>query len=102
MAPITDREELKARLRRKSEEAARKADAILSRELQDLRDASSTDLEALRPKVSDAAAYAELIRIVNDATAHNENLAQLSDRVRKAGGAVRAMAHEIVGLLGRT
>ncbi len=101
MVTIADGEELKQRLRRKSREAKQRADELLAEELSILAKATAADLDALRPKVTDAETYAKLRAAVEESTRRNEDLAQLRDRLVKAGSAVQAMAKEVLGLLGR-
>lgn len=99
MASITDRDELKRRLQQKSTEARKRTDELLAEELQALANATTTDLDGLRPRVSDPAAYAKLLAAVEESTRQNENIAQLRERLGKAGQAVLAMAKEAGGLL---
>ena len=99
MVVIADRDELKRRLEEKSKKARAKADEILASELVAIQGASRADLEALRPKVSDPTTYAELLKIVEASTKRNENVAQLQDRLKKAGKAMVSLAKEAAGLL---
>ncbi len=82
---MNDREKKKERLKKISRESREKADAALSEELQALKEATDTKLEELRPRVTDEATYDKLIAEVKEATARNESLAQLKERVKKLG-----------------
>ncbi len=101
MVVITDREDRKKRLREKSAQARKRADEILAEEAEALQRATATDLEALRPRISDPAAYEEYLRIVSESTKQNENFTQFRSRLGAAGKAVRTVAKELAGLLGR-
>ncbi|MEK7315654.1 MAG: hypothetical protein AAB011_05700 [Candidatus Eisenbacteria bacterium] len=100
MVAIADREERKKRLREKSAQARKRTDEILDAEAEALHRATAVDLEALRPRVTDPAAYEEYLRIVRESTQRNEDLAQFRSRLGAAGKAVRAVAKELARLLG--
>lgn len=101
MGAIANREERKKRLREKSAQARKRADEILESEAEALRRATTADLESLRPRISDLAAYEEYLRIVRESTQRNEDLAQFRSRLGAAGKSVRVVAKELAGLLGR-
>ena len=87
------------RLRAASTSARKKADALHESELAALKSASSADLEALRPKISDAAALDELYAAVEVATKNNEDLAQLKSRLETLGENVVKIAKEVATLM---
>ncbi len=92
-------DDLESRLRAASQRAAEKADAVHADELAALKDASSVDLESLRPKVSDPEALDVLIAAVEKATQDNEDLAQLKSRLVTLGENVVKVAKEAAALL---
>jgi len=98
---MESKEERRARLRRASVDAANKADALLADELAALWKVTTSDLEALRPKVKDKAAYEHLLVAVAEATRRNESLAEFRIRVEKLGQGVRAVAKDILALLNK-
>lgn len=97
---MSDREERKARLREKSQLAARAADVELAAELDRIRQAAAADLQKLKPQLSDQAAFDALVKAVNESTAANETKAQLRKRVKALGEGVVAVARKVAGLLG--
>jgi galactokinase len=96
---MSSKDELKKRMKDKAAESAAKTDALLENELRALRDATKTDLEALRPKISDQEAYKKLIDIVDQSTRANENIGQLQERIEQAGSQVVKIAKKVYGLL---
>lgn len=96
---MTDREEKRRKLREAANQSRQKADELLDADLQALRNATMTDLEALRPKMSDKEAFDKLNEIVKESTSNNESLAQLKDRLERAGGQVMQIAKESLALL---
>jgi hypothetical protein len=96
---MTDREERKQRLREKAREAAKAADQLLEAELATLRAATLSDLEQLRPRVSDSAAYEQLLAAVSAATQQNESVALLKTRLHALGKRVLEASSEAVRLL---
>jgi len=60
---------------------------------------SSANLAALKPQVSDPAAFDKLVEAVQESTAKNESVAQLKDRVVKLGAAVVKVAKEVAPYL---
>ena len=87
-------DDLEARLRTASKSAADKADEQFATELAALKGMSKSDLETLRPKVSDAAALDLLIAAVETATKNNEDIAQLKSRLETLGENVVKIAKE--------
>jgi hypothetical protein len=92
------REERRERLREASREAAAKADEVTSSDLAALQRATATDLQALRPKVSDPALYDQLIAAVAESTRKNESLAQLRDRISQLGAGAAKLVAEAAAL----
>lgn len=96
---MESREERRARLRKASKEAVARADALVAEELAALKQATTADLEALRPKVKDAAAYEELLAAVAEATRRNESMAEFRERLQRLGQSVAAVAKDVAKLL---
>ena len=78
---MADKDELRKKMNKWAEESAQKADEILEDDLEKMKQKTSTDLDALRPKVSDKASYDKLIEAVGEATKKNESLAALKSRI---------------------
>ena len=93
------KDDLKEKLKKISKKSAEKADALLAEELDALRRATNTDLEALRPKVTDQAAYDQLIAVVEEASRKNMDLAMLEQRLKSLGSSVVSVAKEVAILL---
>lgn len=91
--------DLESRLKAASAKSKQKADQIHESELSALKSASTTDLEALRPKISDEAALNELIAAVEAATKNNEDLARLKSRLETLGENVVKIAKEAATLI---
>jgi hypothetical protein len=96
---MTDREERKKRLREASRRSAAAADKDLADELDRLRQAQAADLAALKPQLSDQAAFDALVKAVRESTAANETKAQLRKRMKELGEGVLRVAREAAGLL---
>ena len=96
---MSDKEELKEKLRKKSAESAAKADILLEKEFNSLMKVTRTDLELLRPKIKDQATYDKLISIVEEATQSNMDLATLKERLETLGKKGIQIVKEIAGLL---
>jgi uncharacterized protein (DUF342 family) len=97
---MNERETKKEELRQRSQESRRRADQLLQDELEALKNATRTDLEALRPDMTDENTYDELIAAIEEATRRNEDLAQLKERLEKLGSAAVVVAKKAVNLLG--
>lgn len=61
---------------------------------------TAANIDALRPRVSDKAAFDKLVKVVNQSTQQNENVAALGERLREIGGEVAKVAKEVVKLVG--
>jgi len=96
---MKSREERKADLKKKAKETTARVDKMLADELSALRQATRTDLEKLRPKITDAETYQRLMDAVEQSTRRNESLAELKSRVEKLGAAAVEIAKKVVGLL---
>jgi hypothetical protein len=96
---MTAKDDLKEKLRKKSAESAARADLLLAEELNSLRRMTRTDLETLRPKITDQKAYDELIAIVEEANSKNMNLALLQQRLEKLGSNVVLVGKEVLRLM---
>ena len=71
---------------------------LADQELQLLMD-TDIDWDSLRPEVSDQEAYDELIAAVKEATAQNENIAQLKERLTSLGEGGVALIKKVVRLI---
>lgn len=96
---MNKRAEKKKKLRELGMESKKRTDELLESELQALKMATRTDLERLRPKVTDEATYNHLISVVEESTRRNESLAQLKDRLEKLSSNVIRIGKEAVKLL---
>ena len=95
---MSNRNERKKRLREKAKESMRDAESILEEEIKALLLATTVELEKLRPNIGDEETYNQLINAVNEATAKNENLAQLKDRLMVLGTNVIRTAKKAASL----
>lgn len=93
------RKQMEEEMQAASEKAKNETDELLEPELKALKNATSTDLEALRPKVSNSEAYDKLIKVVKEATQKNESLAQLKANIQALGSEVLNVSKEMVDLL---
>jgi hypothetical protein len=96
---MVSEEEIRARKRRQAEEAAAQASEELSTEFEALKAATAVDIENLKPQVSDADAYDQLIAAVQQATANNESIAEFKNRLKALGENVVAVWEEVKPLL---
>lgn len=96
---MNDRAKKKELLRRKSKQSRERADKLLAAELRALLQATATDLEQLRPKVTDKETYEKLIAEVEKATRKNESIAQLKKRITQLGSDAVRLGKETVKLL---
>lgn len=71
-----------------------RTDILLADELNVLMKATQTDLEALRPKITDQNKYDQLMAICKEATQRNMNVAMLKERIEMLGTTVVKVAKE--------
>ncbi len=90
------RKQMEEEMRAASEKASKETDEMLDDELKALQNATSVDLEALRPKVTDTEAYDKLIKVVKEATQKNESLAQLKANIQALGSEVLKVGKEVI------
>lgn len=90
---------LKDDLEKASQEAIEETDALLSDEYNSLKQATKSDLNALRPKVSDPALYDKLIPIIIEATQNNLSLAEFQQRLESLGTGAVKLGKGVVKLL---
>ena len=90
---------LKDDLEKASQEAIEETDALLSDEYNSLKQATKSDLNALRPKVNDPALYDKIIPIIAEATQNNLSLAELQQRLESLGAGAVKLGKEVVKLL---
>jgi hypothetical protein len=93
------KKQMEEEMRAASEKASKETDELLEEELKALKNATSTDLEALRPKVTDTEAYNKLIKVVEEATQKNESLAQLKANILALGSEVLKVSKEVINRL---
>jgi hypothetical protein len=82
-----------------AEGTAKKVDAMLAEEEAALLSKSSANLAALKPKLSDKAAFDILVAAVEESTRRNESVAALQARISKLGDAVVTVAKSAAKLL---
>ncbi len=96
---MTAKDDMKAKLAQKSAESKVRADALLADEYEILKQATRSDLEALRPQIADQALYDQLIALVEEATGKNMDLALLQERLKTLGSGAVQLSKEVVKLL---
>ncbi|NIV96578.1 hypothetical protein GWN42_28290 [candidate division KSB1 bacterium] len=94
-----EREKIRRQMQEAAGEAREETDELLEDELLALRDATKTDLDALRPQVTDKETYDKLIAAVNEATQRNESIAQLKSRIENLGEAAVKTFKEVTALI---
>ncbi len=89
-----------AQLKETAAQSAEHTDGTLEAELNELMQCTGEQLEKLRPMVTDQESYDRLIREVSEATANNESIGQLKDRLLEGGkGGLLGMGLAAVGML---
>lgn len=96
---MSSRSRLKSSLKSKSAGARRKADAQFAEDLVLIMALSKEAIDAVRIEVSDQYVYDELIKIVEEATEKNLDVAEFQDRLEEAGGTAKDIFKEIVGIV---
>lgn len=96
---MSDYDDLKAKLTQKSDESAARADILLADELNTLKAATFTDLERLRPKITDQETYNKLIAVIDEATQNNLDIASLKDKLVQLGSVGMQVAKTAASLL---
>ncbi|MCK5146159.1 hypothetical protein KAR48_05350 [bacterium] len=91
--------DLRSQLENASNEAEQEANTLHAAEIEKLKTATTADLEALRPKVTDPAVLDQLISVVKSATAQNENIAELKSHLEKLGSSSMQVIKQIAALL---
>ena len=82
-----------------AELSMREAEDILEEELEALIEATSVDLEKLRPEITDKKTYDKLIAVVEESTRRNESLAELENRLKLLGTDAIRVGKKIAKLL---
>jgi len=82
-----------------ADKAAKETDEELSAQEASMLKETGVNLEGLRPQVSDKASFDKLIEAVNAATANNESVAQLQNRLKTLGAGVVKVAKEVVDII---
>lgn len=95
----TERERIKREMQEAAERARAGTDELLEDELTALLNATTTDLEALRPQVADKETYDQLIAVVKEATQRNEDIAQLGSRIKNLGQAAVKTLSDVAALI---
>jgi hypothetical protein len=85
------------KLRKASEESARKARELLDAEVKSVMDEVSR-INELKPPTADQATYDRLVKVVTDATRKNESLATLKSKVEKLGDSAVSLFKEMAGI----
>lgn len=88
-----------AELRDLAAQSAASTDTQLEAELNELMQCTGEQLEKLRPMVTDKESYDRLIRAVAEASANNETIGQLKNRLTKDGGGLLDMGLTALGML---
>src|ERR1700690_1302822 len=96
---MSDYDDLKAKLTQKSDESAARADILLADELNTLKAATFTDLERLRPKITDQETYNKLIAVIDEETQNNLDIASLKDKLAQLGSVGIQVAKTAAALL---
>ena len=91
---MNERENKKS-LRELARESMEEAVEIHEEELKALREAAHSDLERLRPNITDKTSYDNLIAAVEESTKKNESLSQLKERLKEAGSGTLEIGREI-------
>ena len=86
-------------MREAAKKAAKDTDQELSVQLAALQQMSASNLEKLKPQITDKEAYDKLIQAVAESTRRNESLAQLQQRITTLGSAVVTVAGKAAKLL---
>ena len=84
---------------RLGDKAAETTNAQLAEAEVQLLKETAANLEALRPKITDKAAFDALVKAVRESTARNENIAQLKQRLTELGQGAVAVAREAAKLM---
>lgn len=95
----TGNDDFFAELKEMAAQSAAFTDNQLEAELNELMQCSGEQLEKLRPMVTDKESYDRLIRAVAEASANNETIGQLKDRLTKDGGGLLDMGLSALGML---
>jgi len=82
-----------------ADKAAKETDEELSDQEASMLKETGVTLEGLRPQVSDKASFDKLIEAVNAATANNESVAQLQNRLKSLGAGVVKVAKVVVDII---
>ena len=81
-----------------ADEAAAEASALLDDELEALLEAAN-QLNELKPDTADDASYAQLMAVIQQASAHNESVATLKANIASLGKGAITLAKGILGKL---
>ena len=87
-------------LRTLAGQAAAATDEELAQELESLKTATRSQLEALKPQLStDSETFEQLLKAVDEATQANESLAAFADRIKSLGKGVLGVAQQAAALI---
>lgn len=92
-------DDFNASLRDLASQSAAHTDNVLEAQLLELKRCTTVQLESLRPMIGDQERYDKLIAAVAEATAKNESIGQLKDRLGKEGGGLLKMGLTAVRML---
>jgi len=96
---MSAKDDLKNRLKKVSSESAARTDALLADEYAALLNATTSDLETLRPKVKDPALFDQLIPVVQEAARDNLSLAAFEQRIMTLGTGAIEIGKQVAKLL---
>lgn len=98
---MNEREKRRKILRETAKISRIRTNKLLENELESLRKATRSDLERLRPRITDEATYNRLITTVEESTRLHESLRELKDRIESLGSNAINSAKDILKLLGK-
>ena len=99
MTDYTDLDSLFAKMDLAAERARLALEGSLAAEYKGLRRLDPDTIKDITPDTADEAMYELLMAIVQEASARNENQAQLADRIRALGDVAIQIAKRVPGLL---
>jgi hypothetical protein len=80
-------------------ETRKKVDNAMKTIEEKVLQAASVNLENLRPQISDKESFEQLLRVINDATRQNDDIATLKERIFTLGEGVVNVAVKVASLI---
>ncbi len=99
MTDYTNLDALFAEMDLAAERARLALEGSLATEYKELRSLDPNTIKDITPDTTDEAVYEHLMAIVQEASARNENQAQLANRIRALGGVAIQIAKKVPSLL---